>query len=60
MTIESINESLKAYGIDLMNGWNVPGIEHSNISEMTEREKDVIYKYLYDISKTVAEFADNL
>lgn len=60
MTIESINETLQAYGINLMSGWNVPGVEHSNVSEMTETEKDIIYEHIYGISKAVAEFANNL
>lgn len=60
MTIEQINETLKAYGIDLMSGWNVPGVEHSDISDMTDEEKNVIYERLYGISKAVVEFANNL
>ena len=60
MTIEQLNEILKGYGIDILTGWNVPGVAHSDVREMTDEEKDIIYREIYGISKTMAEIADNL
>ena len=60
MEFKEVVSELEIYSIDISNGWNIPGLIHSNVDEMTKNEKDIVAKHLKTISKLFKKAANTI
>ena len=60
MEFKNIANELETYGIYISNGWNLPGLTHSNVDEMTEDEKNMVADHLKIITELFKKAANTI